>query len=286
MFPMVLKGDLSLVTLTGFADEISSDLDLQLDVLQSEGIHHFEFRGVWDKNVLKLSNEELGVVKKTLEQRGFGISSIGSPIGKISIVDDFELHLKDFERALEVAHLFNAKYIRIFSFFIPNGSEPSVYREEVMKRMKALVERAEAENIILLHENEKEIYGDTPERCLDIFETCSSANLRAAFDPANFVQCGVRPYSHAFPLLKNHVEYMHIKDALFEGGKVVPSGEGDGEVQAVLSSLKDSGYHGFMSLEPHLSSAGTFSGFSGPDLFRLASHALKSILKDLDVEWD
>ncbi|MCQ6264075.1 sugar phosphate isomerase/epimerase [Fictibacillus sp. WQ 8-8] len=275
-----------MLTLTGFADEISSDLNIQLEVLQSEGIKFIEFRGVWEKNVLRLSDDELATIRKELQQRGFRLSAIGSPIGKINILDDFEEHLIDFERALYIAKFFETKYIRIFSFFIPEGEDPAIYRDEVMRRMWALVKKAEENGIILLHENEKEIYGDNAERCKDILETVQSPNLRMAFDPANFVQCGVKPYSEAYPLLESFIEYVHIKDALLEGGKVVPAGKGDGELRELLKSLKDKGYSGFLSLEPHLSAAETFYGFSGPDLFKIATHALKDLLKETKAEWN
>jgi sugar phosphate isomerase/epimerase len=273
-----------MVTLTGFADEISPVLNIQLDVLESEGIRYIEFRGVWGKNVLELSDNELLSVKEEMNRRGFRLSSVGSPIGKISINDDFEQHLVDFERALYVAKMFEVPYIRIFSFFIPEGHDPVAYRGEVMRRIKELVKKAEDAGVILLHENEKDIYGDTAERCLDILETCQSSNLRCAFDPANFVQCGVKPYIEAFPLLEKYIEYMHIKDALFDEGKVVPAGKGDGEVLDVLKALKQKGYTGFMSLEPHLTRA--FSGFSGPDRFRVASSALKNLLTEIDEKWN
>lgn len=275
-----------MVTLTGFADEISSDLKVQLDVLEAEGLHYLEFRGVWEKNVLELNEHELNRVKTEIGKRSISVSSIGSPIGKVSITDDFEFHLVDFEQAIQAAKFFDTRYIRIFSFFIPKGDDPSIYREEVLRRMNVLVKRAEAADIVLLHENEKDIYGDTAERCLDILESCHSTHLRAVFDPANFVQCGVQPFSHAYPLLKDYVEYIHIKDALFEGGKVVPAGQGDGEVGAVLTVLKNRGYNGFMSLEPHLAAAGTFSGFSGPDLFKVATRALKSLLDGLGESYN
>jgi 3-dehydroshikimate dehydratase len=275
-----------LITLTGFADEISPELEEQLDVLESQGIKHIEFRGVWSKNVLKLSDDELQRVKSEMDRRGFRVSSIGSPIGKVGIKDDFQEHLQDFEKAIKAAHFFNAPYIRIFSFFIPEGEAPAVYKDEVIARMKELTKRAEQADVILLHENEKEIYGDTAERCLDIHEAVDSKYLRCAFDPANFVQCGVKPYTDAYPLLEKYIEYVHIKDALSDGGKVVPAGEGDGQVLEVLTSLKSNGYSGFMSLEPHLSAAGTFSGFSGPDLFIVASKALKELLKQTEQEWD
>lgn len=275
-----------MITLTGFADEISPDLEIQLDVLASEGISHLELRGVWGKNVLQLTDEEAARVKERLDARGFRVSSIGSPIGKIQITDDFEPHLNDFRRAIELARYFGAPYIRIFSFFIPEGEDPAGYREEALSRMKQLAHLAEQENIMLLHENEKEIYGDNGERCLEILQACDSDKLRAAFDPANFVQCGVRPMSEAYPLVAPYIEYIHIKDALLDSGKVVPAGEGDGELRDLIGTLKQRGYNGFMSLEPHLSAAETFQGFSGPELFVVAVRALKGLLEESEIEWN
>ncbi|MED1201804.1 sugar phosphate isomerase/epimerase family protein [Heyndrickxia acidicola] len=274
-----------MVTLSGFADEISSDLDVQLNILQSEGIRYIEFRGIWNKNVLDLTDNELTKMKKVLHQKGFRISSIGSPIGKISIIDNFEEHVKRFERAIYVAKFFDTKYIRIFSFYIPGGKDPEFYRDEVMRRLSKLVKKAEEEGIVLLHENEKDTYGDNAERCLDIMKTIHSSHLQSAFDPANFVQCGVKPYSEAYPLLQPYIEYVHIKDALFIDGKEVPAGQGDGEVQEVLGALINRGYNGYLSLEPHLAASGTFSGFSGPELFKVSAQALKDLLTELQYAW-
>ncbi|MDQ0201451.1 sugar phosphate isomerase/epimerase family protein [Neobacillus ginsengisoli] len=275
-----------MIQLTGFADEISPELDVQIEVLQSEKMKNVEFRGVWGKNVLKLTDEELERVKKEFDQNSISVSSIGSPIGKIKITDDFEQHLKDFDRALEIAKFFHSPYIRVFSFFIPEGEDPGIYRDEVLYRMKTLTERVEGTEIVLLHENEKDIYGDTTERCLEILEHVNSKNLRCAFDPANFVQCGVKPYTEAYSKLLPFIEYLHIKDARFEDGKVVPVGEGDGEVREILSALKINGYDGFMSLEPHLKAAEIFQGFSGPDLFKVATLALKNILAETNWQWN
>ncbi|MCM2534092.1 sugar phosphate isomerase/epimerase [Neobacillus pocheonensis] len=275
-----------MIQLTGFADEISPELELQIEVLQSESINHIEFRGVWGKNVLKLTDEELVRVKKEFNQHGISVSSIGSPIGKIKITDDFEQHLNEFERAIEVAKFFHSPYIRIFSFFIPEGENPEKYRDEVLYRMKTLTDKVEGTGIVLLHENEKDIYGDTTERCLEILEHVGSPNLRCAFDPANFVQCGVKPFTEAFSKLLPYIEYLHIKDAKFENGKVVPVGEGDGEFREVLQALKINGFDGFMSLEPHLKAAETFQGFSGPDLFKVATRALKNILAENHWQWN
>ncbi len=272
-------------TLTGFADEISDDLETQLDTLGAEGIRHLELRAVWGKNVLKLSDDELAKVKQRLAQAGVGVSSIGSPIGKIPVTDPFEPHLRSFMRALHVAGMMGAPYVRLFSFFIPEGKDPAAYRDEVLKRMGRLADAARPYGVTLLHENEKHIYGDVPERCLDILQSVGSSNLRAAWDPANFVQCGVRPHTQGYEMLRPYIEYVHVKDSIMETGQVVPAGQGDGEVRETVRALKDSGFDGYFSLEPHLSSSGPFSGFSGPDLYRKAAQAFKGLLKEQEIQW-
>jgi sugar phosphate isomerase/epimerase len=273
-------------TLTAFADEISPDLGVQLSTLADESIRYLEFRGVWNKNVLDLSDSEIQTVKATLDQHGIKVSSIGSPIGKIPIAGDFAPHLDRFQRAMQVARVLEAPYIRIFSFFIPTGEDPARYREAVLERMRRLARAAEGSGVTLLHENEKEIYGDIPARCLDILTQVISPILRAAWDPANFVQCGVRPHAEGYAALRPFIAYVHVKDARLGSGQVVPAGQGDGELRETIMALRASGFDGFFSLEPHLAAAGTFSGFSGPDLFRVAVRAFKDLLREQRIEWD
>ena len=273
-------------TLTGFADEISPELDQQLETLAQESIRCLELRTVWNTNVLDLTDVELERVRSAVGERGVGISSIGSPIGKVPIAAPFGPHLEHFRRALHAAHVMKAHYIRVFSFFIPEGHEPDLYREEVLERMGTLASEAADSGITLLHENEKEIYGDVPSRCVDILSGVDSPALRAAWDAANFVQCGVhRPYTEGFESVRPYVEYVHVKDALADSGRVVPAGEGDGEIRETLSALRASGFDGFFSLEPHLASSGRYSGFSGPDLFRRAAGAFKDLLRQQEIEW-
>jgi sugar phosphate isomerase/epimerase len=273
-------------TLSAFADEISPDLDQQLETLTGESIRYLEFRGVWSKNVLDLTDAEIATVKAALAARGVGVSSIGSPIGKIPIAGDFAPHLARFQRAIQVAHALEAPFIRIFSFFIPAGEDPARYRDEVLERMGRLVQAAEGAGVTLVHENEKEIYGDTPARCLDILTQIDSPILRAAWDPANFVQCGVRPHSEGYAALRPFIAYVHVKDALLEAGQVVPAGQGDGQLRETIAALRASGFDGFFSLEPHLASAGKFSGFSGPDLVQVAARAFKEVLREQAIEWE
>lgn len=268
-------------TLSGFGDEISSDLEEQLDALKGMGIEHLELRGVWGKNVVDLTDEEVGRVRGALSDRGMAVSAIGSPIGKVPVDAPLEPHLDDLRRILEVAHRLNTGLVRVFSFYVKPG-EHEERRAEVLRRMEALVRVADGSDVTLLHENEKEIYGDTPERCADILTNVDSPLLRAVFDPANYVQVGVAtPFDRAWPLMGDYVTYAHIKDALLESGRVVPAGQGDGQVVSLLEALKDRGQPCFLSLEPHLVFAGSSQGFSGEELFQQAADALRELIAGL-----
>ncbi|HEX2916743.1 MAG TPA: sugar phosphate isomerase/epimerase family protein [Chloroflexia bacterium] len=270
--------------LSAFGDEIASDLDEQLKVLEEEGIRFIELRSAWGKNVADFSDEDLKQIEMLLATHSIGVSAIGSPIGKVPITAPFEPELQRFERILEIADWLGSSYIRLFSFFMPEEEGEGAYaryRGEVIRRLERFAELAQPYGLILLHENEKGIYGDTAERCANILDSVGSSNLRAVFDPANFVQCGVKPFSEAYPLLENHVTYLHVKDAFFADGRVVVAGEGEGEVEQVLAALNQKGYAGFVSLEPHLSAAGRYGGFSGPQLFHEAVNALKGVLEKI-----
>jgi sugar phosphate isomerase/epimerase len=227
-------------TLSGFADEIDPDLTLQCETLNELGITHIEFRSAWGTNVLDLSDEQIDEVAATLAKHDIRVSSIGSPLGKVNIEDDFDAHLVRADRALAVAARLSAPFIRIFSFFLRPDQPPEQHRDEVLRRMSALTARAEPTGVVLLHENEKDIYGDVPERVLDIVESVGSPTLRLAWDPANYVQVGVRPFTQGYAALRPHTVYVQIKDALLATGEVVPAGEGDGELRETVRALASS----------------------------------------------
>ncbi|HLX40195.1 MAG TPA: sugar phosphate isomerase/epimerase family protein [Ktedonobacteraceae bacterium] len=277
-----------MIRLSAFADEISPDLDEQIAVLTGENIHYLELRGVWGVNVLDFTDEQVTSIKRALNAHGIGVSAIGSPIGKVPVDSSFAEHMQRFERAIQLAHIFQTPYIRIFSFYPPASrttrTAPSEWRDEVHWRLRALTVRAREEGITLLHENEKDIYGDTIARCVDILHSVNDEHFRAILDPANFIQCGQNPYPDAYETLRSWLSYIHVKDAL-PNGTVVAADEGATNWPALLHQLHTDGYDGFFSLEPHLASAGQFQGFSGPALFRKASQALQGMLREMGWEY-
>ncbi len=267
--------------ISAFGDEIADDLATQLDLLASEGIFYLELRGAWGRNVLDLDQTQLAQARMLLRQRGFGISAIGSPIGKSRLDQPPEFEQERLERAIDAANFLGTRLIRVFSFYVPAG-QAGVYRDEVLARMGALAARAAQAGVTLVHENEKDIYGDTAERCRDLIESIGSPVLRMAFDPANFVQVGVNPMAEAWPLLAVHTIHVHIKDAVFADGSVRLAGEGDGGVPELLAALAARDYQGFLTLEPHLKIAGPSGGFSGEAGMRMAAAALRKILDQIE----
>ena len=265
-------------TLSGFIDEISDDFSQQCEVAAGLGLRYVEVRSAWGTNILDLDESQLNTLQETLASNDLKVSSIGSPIGKISIDDEFPPHLERMRHAVEVAKTLEAPYIRLFSFFIPEGTDPDSRRDEVLSRMSALAEAAADSDVILAHENEKDIYGDIPRRCLDIVTSVSSPKLQLAWDPANFVQVGVRPFTEGYAMLRPHIGCIQIKDALLSDGTVVVAGAGDGEVPETVRALRADGFDGFFSLEPHLGEYTAYGALSGPELFTKSWKAFTDIL--------
>jgi sugar phosphate isomerase/epimerase len=272
-----------MIRLSGFADEIGPDLELQVKTLAGENIRFLELRGVWGKNVLDFSADQRRDIQKRLGDAGIGVSAIGSPIGKVRIDEPWAAHVERFKIALDAAEFFGAPYLRLFSYYPPKGGRIADHRDEVIRRLAEQVAMAKGRKVRLLHENEKDIYGEKTAECLDIARSVPGMDL--IFDPANFVQAGVRP-AEAWKVLRDRVVYFHIKDALMSDGKVVPPGEGDGDIEAILrEAIIDRKYGGFLSLEPHLAVAGQFQGFSGPDLYTKAVRCLKKMLDKIGTKY-
>jgi sugar phosphate isomerase/epimerase len=270
-------------TLSGFGDEIDPEPVVQVSVLQALGARHLEVRSAWDTNVLDLDVDQLNCLSKLLDERGMAVSAVASPIGKVDVNAPLDAEVARLATGIRAAQHLGARYIRIFSFYRGAGVAAAEIRDPVLERMRAFADLAEREDVVLLHENEKEIYGDTPERVLDIIESVGSDALRVAWDSANFVQVGVRPFTDAYAMLRPHLEYLQVKDAVAATGEVVTAGAGDGELLETLTALRDDGYCGFASLEPHLVSASSLGGFSGPVSFGAAARAFRDLTTRIGV---
>lgn len=236
--------------LSAFADEGGSTIEEQIDALKANGIDHIEPRGINGVNIADFTSEMAKELKKRLDDAGIGVSSMGSPFGKIEITDDFAPHFEKFKQCVENACILGTSNIRMFSFYFTKGESHAEYRDEVFERLEKMCDYSLRSGVWCCHENEKEIYGDTAERCLDIYSTLKG-RIAAVFDPANFIQCGVDIPS-ALDMLAPYIRYFHIKDAVYATGNVVPAGKGEGHLSEVVARANTFEGDVFLTLEPHL----------------------------------
>lgn len=243
------------INISGFADEICEDFDEQLKTVAGLGMKYISLRSANGKSISEFTVEEVrNQLLPKLNQYGVNVSSLGSPIGKVGVEDEdgYQKQLTQLKVLCEICKVLDCKYIRVFSFYIPEEKNPDECRDTVTRKMKGFLEIAKSHGIILIHENEKDIYGDTGIRCKTLMEDLSDPCFLSAFDFANFVQCGEDPRG-CWELLKDYVAYIHIKDAVASDKENVVCGTGEGHIREILEqAILKEGYEGFLTLEPHL----------------------------------
>jgi len=266
--------------LSAFADEVTEDFRGQVEYLVKENVRYIEPRFLDRKNIMDLSDSELKEVKKILDDNGLKVSAIGSPIGKVRLDEPFEPHLDKFKHAVDLALFFETPFIRVFSYYAPEGKNIDDYRDQVMDRMAAKARLLENVDVTMVHENEAHIYGHTAENCVDIVQTVGSPKLRLAYDPANFVwgEKITNNVEQCWPVMKPYVVHVHIKDWKL-GSKDIGSipGQGDGQIKELLAELAAMDYQGCLTMEPHLQKGGQFGGSTGPELFSRAIEAVREL---------
>jgi sugar phosphate isomerase/epimerase len=277
-----------MIKFSAFADEVTPDFAGQVAFLAAQNMGYIEIRFVNGKNILDLNRAELIAARNMLEDHGIGVSAIGSPIGKVKLNESFDAHLDRFKHARELADFFQTPFIRIFSYYAPDGKDIDDYRDEVMRRMKAKAELLKGSDIVLVHENEAHIFGHNASNCLDLAQTIDSENFKLAYDPANFVWGDhiARNVEICWPLLKPYVVHVHIKDWKM-GSLDIGSmpGAGDGQIKELLRELADSNYNGFLTMEPHLQAGRQFGGETGPELFGQAIQTTRKLCEEVGLAY-
>jgi len=275
-----------------FGDEIAPGLEEQITVLHKNGVAALELRSAWGDNVVDLGPERLDRAAALLRAADISVSAVASPVGKADVEGDFDAEVSRLRAAMDAAHRLQTNRIRVFSFFIPEGRHAE-FRDEVLRRMSTFAKEAASQDVVLVHENESYVYGDDAEHCRDLVESVGSPALQIAFDPANFVQVGVRPFDEAWPLLAQHVVHFHVKDAVGVArngmapyparapelqlmASVRPAGEGEGQFPELLQALDRRDYRGFLVIEPHLQER--LHEIEAAERFAIALAALRGML--------
>jgi len=274
--------------LSAFADEAGNTLEEQIKALKENGIDYIEPRNINGKGILEYTEEELAHIKDVLDENGIKVNSLGSPIGKYNISDDFEPHLELTKKAIRACKVLGTENMRMFSFFT-SQSELSENRDEVIRRLSIMAKEAKANGITLCHENESRIYGQMPNEVKDILENVPE--LGGIFDPANYRMNDADVIDGINATLVNF-KYMHIKDAIYSSQEIVPAGEGEGKIGEILDIVNEK-VDGpvYLTLEPHLHLFAAYKNIDEHELkgkytfknnregFDFATNALKNLLK-------
>jgi len=275
--------------LSAFADEVVDDFRGQVEFLAKEKVGYIEPRFVDKKNLMDLNPKELAEVRQLIRDHGLKVSAIGSPIGKVRLDQPFKPHLDKFKHAVELAQYLQTPFIRMFSYYAPEGKNIDDYRHQVMDRMVAKVEVLAGTDVVMVHENEANIYGHCAANCVDLAKELDSPKLRLAYDPANFVwgEKLTNNVEVCWPLMKPYVVHIHIKDWKL-GAKDVGSmpGQGDGQIKELLAELAAMKYQGGVTMEPHLQAGGQFGGSTGPELFSQAIAAVRTLAREVGLKLD
>ena len=275
------------IIISAFSDEYAVSFDEQLAGMKHLGISHIELRFVDGKSVAALTEADVTYVKEKLNEYGIAVSAIGSPIGKIRLDDDVEEHLRTADRLCAMAKDLGADKMRVFSFYAPEGKNIADMKDEVFAMLERLIAIADKYGVTLCHENEAKIYGDIPERCLELMEHFGG-KLGCVFDMGNFALDGIDAV-RAYSMLRPYIIYFHIKDALSKGA-IVPPGCGEAQIGQILAMHDNEACAPFfITLEPHLQTfdglhALTDRGFDNPYKFeneRVAFETALSSLKEI-----
>jgi len=272
--------------LSAFADEVTDDFLGQVEFLAFENVPCIEPRFINGKNIMDLSKAELAEARKMINDFDLEVSAIGSAIGKVRLDEPFEPHLDKFKHVVDLALFFETPFIRMFSYYAPEGETIDNFSGQVMERLAKQVDVIKDVDVIMVHENEAHIFGHSAENCVDLAKTLDSEKFRLAYDPANFVW-GEKikdPIKSCWPVMKPYIVHIHIKD--WKLGAEIGSipGEGDGQIKELLGELAQINYEGCLTLEPHLQAGGQFGGKTGPELFSKAVKAVRQIAEEVGLE--
>ena len=317
------------VILSGFADEAANQktAEQQFVAFAAAGLQYYSLRfidaGHGVKNVMQLTKQEIMKNRHLEDEYGLNVASIGSPIGKVKLLDvedgsknryvPFPQYIsEDVNRVCELAHAFETKLIRGFSFYHPRGTDPKPHLPQVVDQLGQIAELCHRSDLTYGLEVEANLVGQNGELMAEIHRQVDHPALVLIFDAGNIVTqgFGADEVLQHYRMMKDGMGWMHIKDYRHpepmqrtthvdeEALKhFVPANIGDSGHEAILrdfkeflpsleKKLKRRGIPGvLLDLEPHVKGGGQFGGFSGPDGFGVALRGLCRLLDYVGIDY-
>ena len=252
--------------ITGFTDEVSDNLSLQIKALQELGWNHIDLRTINGKNISSLTDKEFDLVHEQLAENNIQISCFGSTIANWGrdAVQSFDLDMSEMKTSIGHMKKADVRFIRIMSYKVETPLKlDSDHEKIVIENIKKIVRLAEENNITCLHENCETWGGQSYQHSLRLLEKVNSPALKLVFDTGNPVATrditGEEPFLYQdslkfFQEVRAHVEYLHIKDATWSGDSLhyTYPGEGQGNIPEILRMIVEQNMDIPVSIEPHV----------------------------------
>ena len=317
------------VILTGFADEAANQKTAhqQFSAFAALGLQYYTIRfidlGQGVKNVMQLTKPEITRLRRLHDEYGLRVSSLGSPIGKVKLLDvddgthnpfiPFSKYLdKQVRRAVGLANTLETKLIRGFSFYHPRGTDPADHLSQVVDQLGQIAEICDRSDLTFGLEVEANLVGQSGQLLAEIHRQVNHPALNLIFDAGNIVTqgCSAEEVFQQYVLMKRGMGWMHIKDYRHPQSvkrtehvdedslkHFVPADLGDSGHEMILRDfregipklarkLKRRGVPGvFLDLEPHVKGGGQFGGFSGPDGLGVALRGLCRLLDYVGIDY-
>ena len=317
------------VLISGFADEgpVDKKAESQLTMLAALGMSYYSLRfvdaGGGIKNAMQLDQAEVKHLKQLHADFGIRVSSLGSPIGKVKLLDvedgtrnafvPFDQYLQgQVAHAIDLALEFDTRLIRGFSFYHPRGTAPEEHLDLAADRLAQIATRCQQAGVFFGLEVEANLIGHNGHLLAELHRRVANPHLLLVFDGGNLAcQNLTRVQTMAeYQAMKAGMGWLHVKDYRIDAGlqwqghvdeerlrNFVPADQGDvghaeilrdlkGQLPALTHQLRQLGLPGFfIDLEPHLKGGGQFGGFSGPDGFGVALRALLRVLDFVGIAY-
>ncbi|WP_166820212.1 sugar phosphate isomerase/epimerase family protein [Thalassoroseus pseudoceratinae] len=265
------------VILSAFADEAANHKTAieQFVALSAIGLSYYSPRfldvhGNGEvKHVVELNDDDLTTLKTLHDEFGMKVTSIGSRIGKVKLLDQedgshnkfvpFQEYLDgEVAATIRVAVALETKLIRGFSFYHPQGDDPAKYLDKATEQLTEIVNRCASEGLIYGLEIEPNLIGETGQLLEELHKRVNHDNMVLIFDGGNVAAQDKNPLTcyDEYTAMRDGLGWMHIKDYARDPGHTwmgdrdasvinedklknfVPANIGDSGHEMVLRDLK------------------------------------------------
>ncbi|MFP4054159.1 MAG: sugar phosphate isomerase/epimerase family protein [Phycisphaerae bacterium] len=253
--------------IAGFADEAADRIEDQISLLRELGWNHIEVRKIDGRKLNEVSQDAFDHALEVLKKEGVQVPAVGSPLadGKTSVEDPMEDTLAAADVVVPRVEALGARKVRVMSYPILKGKPLAEQKfQERVRRLNLLKERFDAIGVTMLHENCGNYGGIGPQQTRQLLEAVPGMEL--VLDTGNApVVLGEWNADDPWPKdwawrfysqLKEHVKHVHIKEFSYDRRthrkRTVFPGEGEGSLRAILTDLRERGYDGGFTIEPHM----------------------------------